>query len=74
MNDDHADAVDLYANILLERPGGGWRMSGCDPEGCDLIHNDEIARLAFPAPVRTPADARKVLIDLVTEARRQAPA
>jgi hypothetical protein len=71
MNDDHADAVDLYANVLLERPGGGWRLSGCDPEGCDLLRAGETARLAFPAPVRTPADARTTLVGLVAEARRR---
>ena len=36
MNQDHADAVQLYAQRLLGRAGDGWRMTGIDPDGCDL--------------------------------------
>ena len=35
MNEDHADAVRLYATRLAGAPEGFWRMSGIDPEGCD---------------------------------------
>lgn len=31
MNDDHADAVELYATRLLGAPDGPWRFAGCDP-------------------------------------------
>src|SRR5476651_423918 len=47
MNEDHADAVALYANVLLARPGEGWRVTGIDPEGIDLRSGGEVARLAF---------------------------
>ena len=33
MNDDHADAVQLYADKLLGLTGTGWRMTGIDAEG-----------------------------------------
>src|SRR5205814_3799255 len=32
MNADHADAIARYAKRLLGRQGGGWRMTGIDPE------------------------------------------
>ena len=37
MNTDHADAVDHYANALLGRSGNGWKMTGLDPDGFDLV-------------------------------------
>lgn len=70
MNDDHADAVGLYAAKLLNRPGEGWRMTGIDREGIDLRSGGEIARLALPAPVGDAAEARKALIELVGTARK----
>ncbi len=69
MNQDHADAIALYAMKLLGGEEGSWRMVGCDPEGCDLLHGDHALRLAFDQPVRTPAEVRKELVDLVQLAR-----
>jgi putative heme iron utilization protein len=54
MNEDHADAIALYANRLLGRAGAGWRMTGIDPEGIDLRYEGETARLEFSAPVAAP--------------------
>jgi putative heme iron utilization protein len=69
MNDDHADAVALYANRLLGRPGEGWTLTGIDAEGVDLRRGGAIARLAFAAPVGDAAAARAALIGLANEAR-----
>ncbi len=69
MNEDHADAVGLYASKLLKRPGEGWRMTGIDREGIDLRAGGEIARLALPVPVGNATEARKALIALVGKAR-----
>src|SRR5882757_6844313 len=69
MNDDHADAVGLYATKLLGLPGGGWRMTGIDGEGIDLRLRGVVARLALPTPVTGPEEARKALIALVAKAR-----
>ena len=69
MNDDHADAVELYAAKLLELPGDGWRMTGIDGEGIDLRSRGVVARLALPTPVTGPEEARKALIALVAKAR-----
>jgi putative heme iron utilization protein len=78
INEDHAEAIALYAERLLGRPskssvGGGWRMTGIDPEGCDLRREGETARLDFAAPVLTPAAARRVLVALAEEARNAMP-
>lgn len=68
MNEDHAEAVALYATALLGRASGRWTMTGIDPEGCDLRREGELARLDFDTPVETPEAARKTLVDLVTRA------
>jgi putative heme iron utilization protein len=73
MNSDHADAVALFAERLVRRPGTGWRMTGIDPEGVDLRRGGETARLDFAAPALDPQAARQALIAL-TAAARQAPA
>ena len=70
MNDDHADAVQLYATKLLGLADEGWVMTGVDPEGCDLRHGGTVARLAFDAPVGTAEDARAALVALVGKARK----
>jgi putative heme iron utilization protein len=71
MNDDHADAVQVYATQLLGQAGEGWRMTGIDAAGIDLRRAGEVARLEFAAPVHDPATARTVLVDLVRRARAQ---
>lgn len=72
MNADHADAIQLYANRLLERPGDGWRMVGIDPDGCDLRRGVEAARLPFDTIVRDSAGARAELVAMVRRARSMA--
>ncbi|MDQ0467315.1 HugZ family pyridoxamine 5'-phosphate oxidase [Labrys wisconsinensis] len=69
MNEDHADAVRLYATALLGRPDGPWRLTGLDPEGCDLALGDQTARLLFPRPVAGPGELRAVLVELAKAAR-----
>jgi putative heme iron utilization protein len=69
MNDDHADAISLYAAKLLGLPGDGWRMTGIDGEGLDLRRRGLVARLALPAAVAGPEEARKALIALLAKAR-----
>ena len=71
MNSDHADALALYATKLAGQPAGEWRMCGLDPEGADLLHCTSAARIDFPQRVRTPGEARKVLVSLVQQARDQ---
>ena len=40
MNDDHAEAVRLYATKLLGAEDGPWRLTGLDPDGLDLALGD----------------------------------
>ncbi|MDW8124804.1 MAG: DUF2470 domain-containing protein [Geminicoccaceae bacterium] len=69
MNEDHADAVQLYAERLLGRTGGGWKLAGVDPEGADLVREGETARLWFDKPVHDAESCRVELVRLVKRAR-----
>ena len=69
MNEDHADAVDLYATRLLGKASTGWRVTGIDAEGADLRRAGEIARLDFSKRVDDAETARRELVRLVKEAR-----
>ncbi|BCX18094.1 MAG: pyridoxamine 5'-phosphate oxidase [Geminicoccaceae bacterium] len=72
MNEDHADAVQLYAERLLGRTGGGWKLTGVDPEGADLRREGETARLWFDKPVHDAESCRVELVRLVKRARAMA--
>ncbi len=69
MNGEHADAVQLYAAKLCGREGGGWRMTGCDPEGFDLAREADTLRLDFERPAADAEAARAELVRLVGRAR-----
>jgi putative heme iron utilization protein len=69
MNDDHADALDLYAVRLLGQTGTDWRMTGIDSEGFDLRRGGLVQRLSFDHAIATAEEARKALISLVARAR-----
>lgn len=71
MNEDHADAVALYAQRLLSLPAGRWRITGIDPEGLDLALSSQAARLAFRSRVSTPAELIRELKELAAAARAQ---
>jgi putative heme iron utilization protein len=69
MNQDHAEAVRLYATKLLGAKDGPWRCVGCDPEGLELQLDRTALRLPFPAPVRAPDVLRDFLKSLAATAR-----
>jgi hypothetical protein len=69
MNEDHAEAVRLYATRLLGAEDGPWRISGIDPEGADLMLGDVTLRLPFPARVATAEELRKTLVNLAAHAQ-----
>jgi putative heme iron utilization protein len=71
MNEDHAAAIALYATELCGAPTGPWRMTGIDPEGCDIACDGEARRVLFAAPIATPGDARQELARLAAEARER---
>jgi hypothetical protein len=69
MNEDHRDAMNLYATKLLGAESGDWRCTGCDPEGFDLLAGSTALRLEFPTRITGPGDLRKILVELVGQAR-----
>ena len=70
MNEDHSDAITLYATSLLNLPDGDWKMTGVDPEGCDLRLGGRVARVDFGGPVTDAEAARSELVKLVKAARK----
>lgn len=70
MNEDHADAIQLYATKLLGLEAGDWKMTGVDPEGVDLRNGGQIARLGFDKPVTDAEAARSILVRMVKAARQ----
>ncbi|MGH6866631.1 MAG: HugZ family protein [Methyloceanibacter sp.] len=71
MNEDHADALELYARAFASGEAGPWRMTGIDPEGCDIALAGEARRIVFDSRVTTPGEARKELVRLANEARQR---
>lgn len=69
MNEDHAEALRLYATRLLGEPEGEWRMTGADPDGIDMRAGTLRARLDFPERIATAGELRGVLVDLAKKAR-----
>lgn len=67
MNDDHAEAVLLYAHKLAGVKGTNWKVSGIDAAGFDLLGADSMARVEFDAPIR---DASRLAAELANLAKR----
>lgn len=69
MNEDHRDAMNLYATRLLGADAADWSCTGCDPDGMDMQAGPKALRLDFPERVTTGTELRKMLVKLVGEAR-----
>ena len=69
LNEDHADALGLYAVRLLKAPQADWRCTGLDPDGLDLAAGAATLRLDFPRRIASPGDLRKILVELAGQAR-----
>jgi heme iron utilization protein len=73
MNADHADALVTFARVLANAEADAASMVSVDRLGFKLrIQSGErvhSARIAFPREVRTAADARVVLIEMLKDAR-----
>lgn len=69
MNEDHREAMNLYATRLLGAGAADWHCAGCDPEGIDLQAEARTLRLEFPARVTGPGELRKMLVKLAEDAR-----
>jgi putative heme iron utilization protein len=78
MNEDHVEAVQLYAKLCGADEGkaasgeggaGHWRLTGIDPEGLDLTRGDATLRLPFPQRISDAQQLRKTLVELAAKAR-----
>ncbi len=76
MNQDHADALPLYCEAF-SRAGQvpSATMTGIDRHGFEMsvptAEGPRPVRVAFPAPIASKADARRVLVALLQRARAQ---
>ena len=69
MNEDHREAMNLYATRLLGAGSADWLCTGCDPDGMDMQAGRDTLRLDFPERVTTGTELRKMLVRLAGEAR-----
>jgi putative heme iron utilization protein len=69
MNEEHGEALRLYATRLLDVPDRDWRMTGVDPDGIDLRAGALRARLDFQKRAKTAQELREALIALARAAR-----
>jgi len=69
MNEDHREAMNLYATRLLGADSADWTCTGCDPDGIDMQADGKTLRLDFPERVTGPGELRKMLVRLAGEAR-----
>ncbi len=69
MNEDHREAMNLYATKLLGAESADWACTGCDPYGMDMQAGTATLRLDFPERVTSGTGLRKMLVRLVGEAR-----
>jgi heme iron utilization protein len=72
MNEDHREAMNLYATKLLGAEAADWRCTGCDPDGIDMQAGNKTLRLDFPERVSSGTELRKMLLRLAGEARAKA--
>ncbi len=69
MNEDHREAMNLYATKLLGAERAEWTCTGCDPDGMDMQAGAATLRLDFPERVTGGTALRKMLVRLAGEAR-----
>lgn len=75
MNDDHAEAIALYAQVFGDRPATEQaEMVAIDPEGMTLKAiaegNTETIRITFDHTLSDSEDAHQTLIAMVKQARK----
>ncbi|MDZ7823272.1 MAG: DUF2470 domain-containing protein [Ahrensia sp.] len=69
MNEDHSDAIALYAAVLGGAKAGKWHLATMDTEGMDLVLGDQCCRIFYDEPLASAGDLRKVLKQLADAAR-----
>lgn len=69
MNEDHRDAIAVYAQHFAKAKGDGWLVTGFDSEGMDLAAGDQCLRIFFPEPLSSAHDLRRVLAEMAKTGR-----
>lgn len=69
MNEDHTDAIAVYARQFAKASGSGWVITGLDPDGIDIASGDDVRRIFFPTPLAAATDLRQALVDLAKAGR-----
>ena len=69
MNNDHAEAIHLYATKILKAQPGPWRVLAIDPDGAEIGLHEQSLRMEFHTPVFTAEALRKKFAELAYEAR-----
>ncbi|HEX8665904.1 MAG TPA: DUF2470 domain-containing protein [Beijerinckiaceae bacterium] len=69
MNQDHREALALYAERLAGALKGAWRATGLDPEGLDLMAGDRAVRVPFGRRLTGAGELRRHLKEMADEAR-----
>ncbi len=69
MNADHLDAIAVYARHYAKASGEGWKISGFDADGMDIVCGDEARRIFFPQPLSDAAELRRTLVEMAKAAR-----
>ncbi len=77
MNDDHAEAVVMYAKVYGKLPEAtAAKIASIDPEGMDLDTqvdgSNTSVRIPFDHVLQDSEDAHQTLIAMVKQARQQA--
>jgi hypothetical protein len=71
INTEHTELLASCGAAVAAR-SGPWRLSGVDPEGCDLVMDGLTARLDYPHPVGTPECANTALLEIANRFGRDA--
>lgn len=70
MNEDHGDALALYAKAFGKADErAGWAMTGLDPDGFDLMAGDDVLRIDFDPPLSSAGEVRPRLVEMAKQAR-----
>ncbi|MEM9910764.1 MAG: DUF2470 domain-containing protein [Pseudomonadota bacterium] len=69
MNDDHLDAIKLYAEVLARAPAADWQLATMDLEGMDMIAGDLVSRVWFEPPLEAASELRIRLVEMAKAAR-----
>jgi len=72
MNDDHADAVLMYAKVYgKEESATAAKMESIDPEGMNLtaqVNGDAVpVRVTFDHPLASAKEAHHVLVEMLKQ-------